>query len=182
VVGGEARGRRLAAPPGRGTRPTSDRVREALFDMLASLDAVTGADVADLFAGSGALGIEALSRGAATATFVEADRTAVQVIRANLAATGLAGPRARVVTAEVARWLEGPVTAGLFGLVFADPPYAFGGWPGLLERLRGQALTADGLVALESGAEIAFGPGWEVLRLKHYGSTVVALARPDQKG
>ena len=150
--------------------------------MLTSLDAVAGAEAADLFAGSGALGIEALSRGAATVTFVEAERHAVQVIRGNLEATGLAGPRARVVTADVVRWLDGPASVGPFDLVLADPPYAFAAWPSLLERLRGPALAGDGLVALESGSEIAFGPGWEVLRLKHYGTTVVVLARPDRKG
>src|SRR5258706_7562012 len=88
VVSGTAKGRKLVAPAGRSTRPTSDRVREAIFSMLASLDALEGAIVVDLFAGSGALGIEALSRGAAHATFYELDREAVAAIETNLATTG----------------------------------------------------------------------------------------------
>ena len=94
VVAGRFGGRRLAAPAGRDTRPTSDRVREALFSMLGPLD---GVRALDLFAGSGALGIEALSRGAASALLVERDARAVAVIRANLAALGLAEPEARVI-------------------------------------------------------------------------------------
>jgi 16S rRNA (guanine966-N2)-methyltransferase len=153
-----------------------------LFDMLGSLGGVAGAEVADLFAGSGALGVEALSRGAAAVTFVETDRVAVQVIHANLASAGLAGPRARVVTAEVGGWLAGPAGPGPFDLVLADPPYAFTGWAGLLDQLRRGALRGDGVAALETGADLDLGPGWEVLRRKHYGSTVVVLARPDRKG
>jgi 16S rRNA (guanine966-N2)-methyltransferase len=140
---------------------------------------VAGAEVADLFAGSGALGIEALSRGAAGVTFLEADRAAARTIRENLASTGLAGPRARVVTADVDRGLAG---AGPFDVVLADPPYAFTAWAGLLERVRAGALAPDGLVVLEASSEVSLGSGWEVLRLKHYGSTVVILARPDRKG
>ena len=183
VVGGEARGRRLAAPPGRGTRPTSDRVREAIFDMLGSLDAVAGAVVADLFAGSGALGIEALSRGAESVTFVESDQRTVEVIRGNLVGTGLDGPRVRIVVANVLGWAATPDSGpGPFDLILADPPYAFDGWPALLGRLRDGPLGPGGLLALEMGAEIDLGAGWEVLRLKHYGSTVVVLARPLRKG
>jgi 16S rRNA (guanine966-N2)-methyltransferase len=175
VVGGEARGRRLTAPPGRGTRPTTDRAREAIFDMLGSLDAVEGADVVDLFSGSGALGIEALSRGARSAVFVEHDRDAAGYIRANLAATGLAGPNARVVTADVLRWLD---TASPCSLALVDPPFAFDHWALILERLA----PLVGLVVFEAAVEVDPGPAWEVLRLKHYGSSVVVLARPVAKG
>src|SRR5271168_1492658 len=101
VIGGTARRRQLRAPDLPELRPTSDRVREAIFDILASLEAVEGATVLDLFAGSGALGIEALSRGAASVCFVEADRRAVAAIRANLDSTGLADAApVRVVRAE----------------------------------------------------------------------------------
>ena len=172
VVGGEARGRRLTAPPGRGTRPTTDRVREAIFDMLGSLDAVEEADVADLFAGSGALGIEALSRGARSATFVERDRGAAGCIRANLTATGLAGTHARVVKADVMGWLD---TASPFSLVLADPPFAFDQWPLILAKL----VPVAGLLVYEASVDFEPGPAWEVLRLKHYGSSVVTLARPS---
>src|SRR5688500_6095905 len=104
VVGGSAGGRRLRAPAGRSTRPTADRVREAMFNSLGSLDAVVGARVLDLFAGSGALGIEALSRGAAAATFVDSDARALAVVRANLDDTGLAG--ATLVRADALAFLR----------------------------------------------------------------------------
>jgi 16S rRNA (guanine966-N2)-methyltransferase len=115
VVAGEFRGRRLAAPRGRGTRPTADRVREALFSMLGD---VSGARVLDLYAGSGALGIEALSRGAESAVFVERDPRAAAVIERNLASLGL---EERIVTQDALRFLA--VARGMFDLVFCDPPY-----------------------------------------------------------
>ena len=105
VVAGRARGRRLVSPKGSDTRPTSDRAREAIFNALRSVDAIDGARVADLFAGSGALGIEALSRGAASCVFVEREPAAVAVINENLERTGVAG--ATVVRADVMRWLAG---------------------------------------------------------------------------
>ncbi len=118
IIAGTLGGRRLVAPRGLATRPTSDRVREALFSALGD---VSGARVLDLFAGTGALGIESLSRGAAHATFVENARPALQALRANLAALGVAD-RASVV-AEAAVRAVGSV-AGPFDLVFIDPPYA----------------------------------------------------------
>ena len=111
VIGGEARGRRLKTPPLPGLRPTSDRVREAMFDILKSRGLVEGASIVDLFAGSGALGIEALSRGAEEVTFVESDRRAVAAIEDNLEATGLGGPHAKPVRAES---LPGPPRRGIF--------------------------------------------------------------------
>ncbi|HEY2300968.1 MAG TPA: RsmD family RNA methyltransferase, partial [Acidimicrobiales bacterium] len=131
VVAGEAKGRRLQAPRGDATRPTSDRVREAIFDVLGGLDGVDGRTVADLFAGSGALAIEALSRGATHAVLVDRAPAAVAAIRANLAATGLT-TRADVVRDDVARWAERAVPVGL---VLCDPPYAFTGWAPLLAAL-----------------------------------------------
>ncbi len=121
IVAGQARGRRLAVPPG--VRPTSDRAREALFSTLATLTDLDGARVLDLYAGSGAVGLEALSRGAAEVVMVESNAATVRVIGANIAAVGLAG--ARVVRAEVARYLAGPPPDDrtAFDLVFADPPY-----------------------------------------------------------
>jgi len=166
VVGGVARGRRLSAPPGLSTRPTSDRVRESVFNMLMSLDAVDGAVAADLFAGTGALGIEALSRGAASCVFVDSDPGAVRVIRANVEQTGVAG--ARVVRADAARWVEG---AGPFDLVFCDPPYTFADWSDLFG-----ALDAE-LVVAESDREVEAPQGWEVLKTRRYGGTVVTLVR-----
>ena len=105
VIGGEKGGRRLLAPPGRWTRPTSDKVREAAFSMLTSLNVVEGATVWDLFAGSGAMGIEALSRGASHVIFVEQARDAVSAIRANLASLGYGPGEATVVVADVLHWV-----------------------------------------------------------------------------
>ena len=167
VVAGVAGGRRLQAPAGRRLRPTSERVREAVFSSLHSLGAVQGARALDLFAGTGALGIEALSRGAAAVTFVEADPAAVAAIRANLKATGLAG--GTVVHADVGRFLDDPVPA--VDLAFVDPPYAFAAWPSVLERLPAS------LAVLESRRPVDVGEGWAVVRTARYGDTVVTTVR-----
>lgn len=171
VVAGTARGRRLTSPTGRSVRPTSDRVREALFSMLASRADLEGLTVLDLFAGTGALGIEALSRGAAHATFVERDPAAVATVRANLVATGL-GAAATVVRDDARRFVGRPGAA--FDVAFCDPPYDYAGWPELLERLPAR------LAVVESDRDIDPGPGWAVLRSRRYGGTVVLLlARAD---
>jgi 16S rRNA (guanine966-N2)-methyltransferase len=118
IVAGRHKGRKLRAPAGAETRPTADKVREALFSILGPVD---GLDVLDLYAGSGAVGLEALSRGAASATFVESGRQAVAAIRANLAA---AGEEAEIAASDVARWLRSAAERGReFDLVFCDPPY-----------------------------------------------------------
>jgi 16S rRNA (guanine966-N2)-methyltransferase len=170
VVGGVAGGRRLRAPAGRSIRPTSDRVREAVFNALTSLGAVEGAAVVDLFAGTGALGIEALSRGAAHATFVDRDPAAIATIRDNLASVGLAGASCEVVRAEALRWLGRCDRA--FDLALCDPPYDFAGW----DRLLG-GLSAD-LAVLESSLPLEPSQGWVVRTTKRYGGTVVTLVQP----
>ena len=181
VIGGESRGRRLSAPVGPAVRPTSDRVREAIFDILFSLGGVDGLQVADLFAGTGAMGIEALSRGAASVTFVERDPRSVDAIRANLAAVGMADAEdvgdATLVRADVDGWVTRAVSR--YDLVFCDPPYDYAGWDTLVGRLPGD------LVVLESGADVPVADGWEVLRSRRYGGTIVTVARPEraaQKG
>jgi 16S rRNA (guanine966-N2)-methyltransferase len=175
VIGGELRGRRLAAPAGSAVRPTSDRVREAIFDILFSQGGVIGAQVVDLFAGSGALGIEALSRGAASVTFVERDPDALAAIRANLVSVGLGDAErngdATVVRADAEQWVA--TTASRYDLALVDPPYRFGGWNDLVGRL-----PAD-LAVLESGAEITVPGGWVVIKSRRYGSTIVTVARPE---
>ena len=122
VIAGVAGGRRLAVPPGQVTRPTSDRAREGLFGtVLSDLGPLDGRHVLDLYAGSGAVGLEALSRGAESVLLVESDARAAGVIKANMKAVGL--PGARVVTGRAEKLLSGPPPAA-YDLVFADPPYA----------------------------------------------------------
>jgi 16S rRNA (guanine966-N2)-methyltransferase len=173
VIGGERRGRRLAAAVPAGVRPTSDRVREAIFDILFSLGGVDGLMVADLFCGTGALGIEALSRGAASVTFVDRDPLALAAVRRNLESAGLADAEstgdAVVVRADVDWWA--PTTASRYDLVLCDPPYGYDGWEGLVGRL-----PAD-LAVLESPTEIGPAEGWEILKSKRYGGTIVTVAR-----
>lgn len=174
VIAGTCRGRPLRAPAGTHTRPTADRVREAIFDVLGSMGPVTDLNVLDLFAGSGAMGIEALSRGAASAVFVDNAPAAVAAVRHNLQTLGLED-RGRVVRAEVLSWLarvpatgEGDARADL---VLCDPPYDFDRWPALLGRL-------DAPVAvLESSRPLELPPSWELSRQKRYGGTLVTVVR-----
>lgn len=171
VVAGIAKGRRLVAPKGDLTRPTSDFVREAIFNTLGSLLDLEGVSVADLFAGTGALGIEALSRGAVSADFVDAGHAAVAAIRKNLAATGLDG--GTVHRSDVPRWLRlRAPDLPMFDVVFADPPYSFDAWTDLLGHIRAR------VAVLESDRDVDPGPCWRVLRTKRYGSTVVTLTSP----
>jgi 16S rRNA (guanine966-N2)-methyltransferase len=167
IIAGTHRGRRLQVPPGTGTRPTSDRAREGLFSSLQSLTDLDGAAVLDLYAGSGALGLEALSRGAGTATLVDDDPVAARVIRQN--AELLALP-ATVVEAEVTRFLQRPPTA--YDVVLADPPYA--------TELDLEAvlpwLGQDAVVVLERatrGAAPAPPEGLSVERSRRYGEATL---------
>ena len=164
VVAGELRGRRIDAPPGTDTRPTTDKVREATFNALGSLDLVRDALVIDLYAGSGALGIEALSRGAEHCTFVERDRAALRTLRDNLATLGLED-RSKVVPGDAlvrARGLPAD-------LVLADPPSGFDDWVGLL------GVVDAPFVVAESGRDLPEVDGWTVLRSKRYGRSWVAF-------
>ncbi len=122
IIAGAHGGRRLTAPPGAQTRPTSDRVREAFFSALETMVDLDGARFADLYAGSGAVGLEALSRGASFALLVESDARAARVIRDNIVALR-AGPMTRLVTGKVSQVLALPPDGGPFAVVFADPPY-----------------------------------------------------------
>lgn len=172
VVAGTARGRRLAAPTGQDVRPTGDRVREATFNALGSMEALHGAVVLDLFAGSGALGIEALSRGASEAIFVDSSRRSVQAIRANIARCGFEDRSTVVSSSAFDYMLESDADVDL---AFVDPPYAFDAWPRLMEVLRCQT------VVIESDRAIDPGPGHVVQRQRRYGGTVVTIAvRPDR--
>ena len=167
IIAGRWRGRKLVAPPGAATRPTSDRVREALFSMLASrIGDFEGLKVADLFAGSGALGLEALSRGAAHCTFVETDRAAIEAIRSNIAALGASG---EVLT----RSAEHAALPTPVHLAFLDPPYASGLVPAVLERL---PLAQGGWVSVETGrGETVAAPGFTVEAERDYGKAKITL-------
>jgi 16S rRNA (guanine966-N2)-methyltransferase len=174
VVAGRFGGRRLQAPRGRDTRPTSDRVREALFAMLGPLE---GERVLDLFAGSGALGIEALSRGAAAATLVERDARAIAVIRANLQALELAGDEVRVVHAPAHAALRDASARGdAYDLVLLDPPYRDA--PALGRELS-QALPAvlapDARVVAESDRRAPLALELPVVRERRYGDTLIRI-------
>lgn len=178
VIGGTFRGATIFAPPGRATRPTSDRVREALFDLLGP----PGARVLDLYAGSGALGIEALSRGAAHATFVETGRRARAALRRNLDKLGLAS-RARVSAVDAAS--PSALRGGPFDLVLADPPYGCGDLAELPRRIA-PVLVPGGVLAVEHAATVAPPGAPETLALwksRRYGGTVVTLyVREGEEG
>ena len=175
VIGGRSRGRRLAAKLPPSVRPTSDRVRESIFDILGSLGGVEGLRVVDLFCGSGALGVEALSRGAASATFVDLDPGALAAVRQNLHSVGLGEEPATLVRASLPGWLEGG-GAGTFDLALCDPPYAFEDWPVLLGALRADAIV------MESASPVALAGGWVVARERRYGGTLVTVAHRSGAG
>jgi 16S rRNA (guanine966-N2)-methyltransferase len=183
IIAGTAGGRRIAVPPS-GTRPTSDRVREALFSALTADPGLDGAAVLDLCAGSGALGLEALSRGAAQALFVESDRRAAAVLRRNVAAVGL--PGAAVRTATAGSVLAAPADR-TYDLVLVDPPYAtpdaeVAGW--LTTAATNGWLSDDAVVVVERGRGAAF--PWPAplvaVRERRYGDTVLHVGRVDEVG
>jgi 16S rRNA (guanine966-N2)-methyltransferase len=175
IIAGAARGRRLAVPKGTATRPTSDRAREGLFaTTTAILGSLSGARVLDLYAGSGAVGLEALSRGAARVLFVEADARAARVVRANLAAVGL--PGGQVVCDMVQRFLDrGPGAELPFDFVAADPPYAVPAAEvtGMLIALAwGRWLAPGALVAVERATRagpLTWPTGYRADRSRQYG-------------
>jgi 16S rRNA (guanine966-N2)-methyltransferase len=167
VIAGSFRGRLLRAPAGTTTRPTSDRVREAIFDVLGSLVDLDAMSVLDLFAGSGAMGIEAISRGAEPVVFVEDSPAAVAVIRANLSTLGIEGP-AKVLREDALRFLDRPHD---FDLALCDPPYEFASWERLLTQLHAT------LAVLECRRAVEVPASWEVVRNKRYGGTLVTVVR-----
>ncbi len=175
VIAGSARGRRLAVPPGNGTRPTSDRAREGLFSTWQSLlgGPLDGDRVLDLYGGSGAVGLEALSRGAAHALLVEADAKAVRTIRENVKSLGLPGAEVRAGKAE--QIVAGPAPSEPYDVVFLDPPYAVtdDDLREILLTLVAQGwLADDALVTVERstrGGEFGWPDGFEPLRSRRYG-------------
>jgi 16S rRNA (guanine966-N2)-methyltransferase len=180
VVGGRLRGRNLAAPKSQAIRPTSDRLRESVFNILAHAydDPVSGARVLDLFAGTGALGIEAISRGAAFALFIDDGAEARALIRQNVDALGL-GQVTRVFRRDATKLgMAHPVEP--FGLVFLDPPYRHDlAAPTLASLREGGWLTPEALVVVEEAAdvELAVPEGYEELERRTYDDTAVVLLR-----
>lgn len=173
VIAGDLRGRRLVAPEGTATRPTTDKVREAMFNALGSLDLLHDARCADLFAGSGAVGIEALSRGATHCTFVERDREALRALRQNLSALGCED-RARVMPGD-ALTMAGALDVDV---VFADPPYGFDAWERLLSSLRASFVVSESGESLDGA--LGESAGFEIVRSQRYGRTWVTFwSRPD---
>jgi 16S rRNA (guanine966-N2)-methyltransferase len=173
VIAGAYRGRTLRAPPGRATRPTSDRVREALFSIIGDVE---GMRVLDLFAGSGALGIEALSRGAAHAVFVEASWRTAAVIRANLRALG--EPPAEIRVEDALRHITKVAGQATYDLVFADPPYSSATHLGesLSERLPG-VLHERSLTVTESDKRAPLALTLPLVDERVYGDTRIAIHR-----
>jgi 16S rRNA (guanine966-N2)-methyltransferase len=185
VIAGSAGGVRLRAPGPR-TRPLADRVKQTLFAILEP--ELPGADVLDLFAGSGAGGIEALSRGAASAVFVEKDQEAAAVIDANLRATGLAGPTVAVIRWDVVRWLTEPSVDDAFDVVLVDPPYAE---PELLGRVL--AILGEPGARLRPRARVVAKHFWRdrpperigmlaVERERRFGETALTFYRREESG
>ena len=172
IIAGRFRGRRLHAPAGQATRPTGDRMKETLYNVLG--DSVAGARVLDLYAGSGNLGLEALSRGAASVVFVEMATAAVAALGANAAALGV--DRDVVVVRDDALRYLARVRAAAFDVVLADPPYALGVEAALLAACGG-VLVPGGVLVLQHHRRWQASPaalgGWRSLRARRFGDTVI---------
>ena len=177
IAGGDWRGRNLKVPAGDAVRPTQDRVREALFSMLTG--AVEGARFLDLFAGAGGVGLEALSRGAATCTFVELAPRHLAVLRENVAMLK-AEPRVQLVRADVYQWLASQ-SNNAFDIAFADPPYELGaekGYVSVLEALATKNVVRPGglfIAEMKSHQDPDASPLWDLLRDRTYGQTRLAV-------
>ena len=192
VISGEARGRKFLAPNVDTVRPTSDRVREAIFDVLGHLGGLAGKRVLDLFAGSGAFGIESLSRGASAVVFVDQEPKAITTIRENIAAVRLGTTgEIKVLQSDAIAFCrihsDGRSTAALpggrpgepnspgFDITFCDPPYAFSNWPKLLGVIPGE------LLVLESARPVDLPAHLEVYRVYRYGSTLITVANRQHR-
>ncbi|MEY9839000.1 16S rRNA (guanine(966)-N(2))-methyltransferase RsmD [Streptacidiphilus sp. EB103A] len=182
VIAGSARGRRLAVPPGEGTRPTSDRAREGLFSTWESLrGSLAGARVVDLYAGSGAVGLESLSRGAAASLLVEGDPAAVKTILANVRTLSLSG--AEVRSGQVEKVLAAGAPTRPYDVLFMDPPYAVtdGEVREILITLRTGGWLAEGTLATVErgtrGGEFAWPEGFTPLRERRYGEATLWYGR-----
>jgi 16S rRNA (guanine966-N2)-methyltransferase len=182
IVAGERKGQRLRVPTGEHVRPTSERLREAVFSMLLSrLGGLEGAEVLDLFAGTGALGLEALSRGAAHCTFVESHRSVIPVLRGNIAGLDYEG-KADVLAFSYERALAMMVRQGLcYDLLFVDPPYRMlADVSGRLAPVLPQVLRGAGLAVIEGPKGVAAEVGVPVLFQRRYGDTLVTVVGREE--
>ena len=186
IVAGEFRGRRLEAPKGEGTRPTTDRVREAVFSALSSIagPGLGGGAALDAFAGTGALGLEALSRGIDSVTFVERDRAALASIRRNIETLGVGGRTQVVVGDALACAAKASLPGGPFSLLLLDPPYRLDAdeVATMISQLVAHDLLGDeALIVLEraSGTQVIWPAGVSLLTEKRYGTTAVDIAVYD---
>ena len=170
IVGGTLGGRRLEmlGAGANSIRATSDRAREAVFNMLVSLQPMDGITVLDLFAGTGALGMEALSRGAVHATFVDSDPTACRMVTTNLKTLDIS-ERATVVRSDVLTFLSGQ--PGPAGLAFADPPYRFDSWRDLVDAVKADVLVCESDREIEPGIHAE----WQTHRVRRYGTPVITI-------
>ncbi|MCY4164412.1 MAG: 16S rRNA (guanine(966)-N(2))-methyltransferase RsmD [bacterium] len=172
IIAGLAKGRALHIPDGVDVRPSTARVREAVFNSLQSFGHLQDAQVLDLFAGSGALGLEALSRGAASVVFVESHHRALETLRANIALVGYE-QRSSVIAGDAMTEVLKLQSAGLaswFDIALCDPPYGFGEWSLLLAQLPAQVVVA------ESNTSVEVGTDWSILKSGRYAGTVVVIA------
>ncbi|MFQ6098742.1 MAG: 16S rRNA (guanine(966)-N(2))-methyltransferase RsmD [Armatimonadota bacterium] len=181
VIGGTAKGTRLLVPKGADVRPTSDAMRETLFQMLC--DMVPGARVLDLFAGSGAVGIEALSRGASHCLFVDKSRRCIETITRNLEACRLR-ETAKVRKADVRRVLHELEEDEPYDVAFADPPY---GWPGLVRLVEGlvverRGVSDSGIVIVQHRRNVEWPPRLMPSRAKRFGDTMLTFFAPPELG
>lgn len=177
IIGGRFKGRRIISPKGTRTRPTTDQVREAAFNLLNARLSLEGIEVLDLFCGSGALGLEAISRGAASATFVDMSRDALRTVADNASALGVAD-QCSFLMRDGLRYLASPATPE-YDLILADPPYRFPSVGDLPVRAI-EKLRAGGLLLLEHDAHIRFDPSAVTVESRSYGRTIVSIFRASQ--
>ena len=176
VLSGTSKGKKIKAPPGLLTRPTSARVKKSLFGMLSTRIDFFGIEVFDLFAGSGSLGLEAISRGASQVEFVDSAHNAVRVLKQNVLGIPPDIARTSAIKSPAVPFLKNRISTNAhYDLVFCDPPYLFDDWNELLGYVI-QVMTKDSIIVIESDREVTLPEGLSVLKVKDYGSTVITLA------
>jgi len=179
IVAGQFKGRQLVSPAGSSTRPTSDQVREAIFNLIGARFPIRNATVLDLFCGTGALGLEAISRGAAHVTFVDGSAAALRATRRNIAMLQVES-RCSVLQRDAARYVKG-THDHRFDLILADPPYKMPG----IEEIAGFALdllTDDGLMVFEHDRNVSFDDSKSEIESRSYGRTIVTIFRRSSEG